>query len=62
LETDMNALNNEVRELSLDEIEVVSGATVQQIGYGPNRLNISPWGLTTPFDVQWALVGLTGHL
>jgi hypothetical protein len=58
-------LNNDVRELSLVEIEVVSGAAapppVQQIGYGPNRINTSPFGMTTPFDVQWALVGANGH-
>jgi hypothetical protein len=26
------------------------------------RINVSPWGQTTPFDLQWALVGATGHL
>ena len=26
------------------------------------NINVSPWGLTTPFDLQWALVGATGTL
>jgi hypothetical protein len=26
------------------------------------RINVSPWGLTSPFNLQWELVGATGTL
>ena len=62
----MTKTTESIRELDGHEIELVTGAgrpdPVQQVGYGPNRLNISPFGLSTPFDLTWALVGVNGHL
>jgi hypothetical protein len=54
---------NEIRELTTAELEVVAGGTEGYPGLplGTN-INVSPWGLTTPFDLQWALVGATGTL
>jgi hypothetical protein len=54
---------NEIRELTTTELEVVAGGTEGYPGLplGTN-INVSPWGLTTPFDLQWALVGATGTL
>ena len=54
---------NEIRELTTTELEVVAGGTEGYPGLplGTN-INVSPWGLTTPFDQQWALVGATGTL
>jgi hypothetical protein len=51
------------RELQDDELDAVSGGTEGYPGLplGTN-INVSPWGLTTPFDLKWALVGATGHL
>jgi hypothetical protein len=51
------------RELKDDELDAVSGGTEGYPGLplGTN-INVSPWGLTTPFDLKWALVGATGHL
>jgi hypothetical protein len=50
------------RELQDDELDAVSGGTEGYPGLplGTN-INVSPWGLTTPFDLKWALVGATGH-
>jgi len=61
----MTKLNNEIRALTIDELDVVSGGAaptpVDQKGYGPARINTSPFGMTTPFDTTWALVGANGH-
>jgi hypothetical protein len=56
-------LASQYRELQTDELAAVSGGTEGYPGLhlGTN-INISPWGLTTPFDLQWVLVGATGHL
>jgi hypothetical protein len=51
------------RELHDNELDAVFGGNEGYPGLplGTN-INVSPWGLTTPFDLQWALVGATGHL
>ena len=45
------------------ELDSVTGGNIGYPGLplGTN-INVSPWGLTTPFDLQWALVGATGTL
>jgi hypothetical protein len=51
------------RELLDNELNTVTGGTEGYPGLPlGTSINVSPWGLTTPFDLQWALVGATGHL
>jgi hypothetical protein len=49
--------------LTDDQIDAVTGAAPGYPGlpFG-TRINVSPWGQTTPFDLQWELVGATGTL
>ena len=51
------------RVLQDDQLDAVNGGNIGYPGLplGTN-INVSPWGLTTPFDLQWALVGATGTL
>ena len=51
------------RVLQDRELDFVTGGNIGYPGLplGSN-INVSPWGLTTPFDLQWALVGATGTL
>jgi len=58
----MTKLNNEIRELTIDEMDAVSGAGVEQRGYGPARINISPFADHALLDPTWEVVGATGHL
>jgi hypothetical protein len=57
------SLEQGTRVLQDDELDAVTDGTIGYPGLplGTN-INISPWGLTTPFDLQWALVGATGTL
>ena len=51
------------RVLQDDELDAVTGGNIGYPGLPPGtNINVSPWGLTTPFDLQWALVGATGTL
>ena len=51
------------RELQDNELDAVAGGTEGYPGLPlGTSINVSPWGMTTPFDLQWALVGATGHL
>lgn len=60
----MTKVNNEMRELTDLELDTVTGAAapIPQVGYGPARLNISPFGMNSPLDAKWDIVGATGHL
>jgi hypothetical protein len=51
------------RVLQDDQLDAVNGGNIGYPGLplGTN-INVSPWGLTTPFDLQWALIGATGTL
>ena len=51
------------RVLQERELDSVTGGNIGYPGLplGTN-INVSPWGLTTPFDLQRALVGATGTL
>jgi hypothetical protein len=66
MEKDMKTLDlgrAQNRELRDDELDAVAGGTEGYPGLPlGTSINISPWGLTTPFDLQWALVGATGTL
>ena len=51
------------RALRADELDAVTGGTEGYPGLPlGTSINISPWGQTTPFDLKWVLVGMTGHL
>jgi hypothetical protein len=50
------------RALDDDELGAVTGGTTISPGYGPARLNISPWSILASHDPMWDLVGVTGHL
>ncbi len=58
-----SSVDHGMRVLHGDELDAVTGGTAGYPGIplGTN-INVSPWGMTTPFDLQWALVGATGHL
>jgi hypothetical protein len=51
------------RVLNDEELDAVIGGNIGYPGLplGTN-INVSPWGMTTPFDLQWVLVGATGTL
>ena len=55
-------LDRTVRTLRDDELTVVIGGTTLSPGYGPARLNLSPWSINPSHDPLWDLVGATGHL
>jgi hypothetical protein len=58
-----SSLEQGTRVLSDGELDFVSGGTEGYPGLPlGTKINVSPWGMTTPFDLQWALVGATGHL
>jgi hypothetical protein len=49
------------RVLPGSELDAVTGGWQGYPGLSlGTKLNISRWGLTTPFDLQWELVGATG--
>ena len=56
-------MTKDIRELHDSELEAVGGGVEGYPGLPlGTSINVSPWGLTTPFDLQWVLVGATGHL
>jgi hypothetical protein len=56
------AVRIDVRSLTDDEIDTVTGAGL--VGYGSlgTRINISPFSVQSLLDPMWDLVGRTGHL
>jgi hypothetical protein len=60
---DFNVLATSGADLLGDEhLDAVTGGTEGYPGLPPGTsINISPWS-NRPFDLQWALVGATGHL
>ena len=50
-----------MRMLTDVELDAVIGGTIPLIGYGPARLNLSPFSVNAPLDITWELVGLTGQ-
>jgi hypothetical protein len=53
----MTNLNNEVQELTIDELrEVSGGANVDPRGYGP--ASAYRFAAGAPVDIEWALGGL----
>jgi hypothetical protein len=56
-------LDGSLHGLTELQLETVAGGTPGYPGLPlGTRINVSPWGQTTSFDTQWALVGATGTL
>ena len=55
-------LDRSTRVLTDEELDEVTGGTEGYPGLPPGAsINVSPFGRGT-FDLQWTLVGATGHL
>ena len=59
----ISSVDQDTRLLQGDELDAVAGGVEGYPGLPlGTSINISPWGMTTPFDLQWALVGARGTL
>jgi hypothetical protein len=47
-----------IRSLTDTELDAVSGGKIELRGYGPARINISPFSVNAPLDLAWELAGL----
>lgn len=48
-----------IRQLTGAELDAVSGGEIPLRGYGPPKVNISPFSVNAPLDIEWVLRGLT---
>ena len=54
---DNSGVDHEANELTIDQLQVASGGNVPLRGYGPPKVNMSPW-INAPHDPYWVLTGL----
>ena len=47
-----------IRTLDGAELDAVSGGEISLRGYGPPKVNISPFSVNAPLDIEWVLRGL----